>query len=77
MNKITRKKNSWILWNPTYGWPSNTCSNCGYTEHHDVHISVDWDYCPKCKVKLNGTKEVLGVIGIKREIMASEELYRD
>lgn len=77
MRKITRKKSGYILWDPSYGWPANTCSNCGYTEHHDVHVSVDWDFCPKCKVKLNGCKEILGCVGKHTEIMASEEKYRD
>lgn len=77
MKKITRKKNSWIIWDDRYGWPANTCSNCGYTEHHDIHISVDWNYCPKCKVKLNGFKNGHCIFGIKNEIMDDQEKYRD
>lgn len=32
----------------TNGWADNWCSNCGYTENHDVHVYLNYDVCPKC-----------------------------
>ena len=30
------------------GWMDHTCSVCKYTENTDVHVDVDWKYCPRC-----------------------------
>jgi len=30
------------------GWADHTCSSCGYTENTDIHVYLDWNYCPHC-----------------------------
>lgn len=34
------------------GWLSHKCTNCGYTKRTDVHVSLDWKYCPNCGAKM-------------------------
>lgn len=36
------------------GWLSHKCTNCGYTKRTDVHVSLDWKYCPMCGAKMEG-----------------------
>lgn len=43
----------WIVdfaWN---GWMDWTCSNCGYRKNIDVHVSLDYNFCPKCGAKID------------------------
>lgn len=43
-----RKPSEWI-WKPAdNGWADHICSNCGYTENTDIHVKLDWKYCPGC-----------------------------
>lgn len=37
-----------------HGWLSHKCTNCGYTKRTDVHVSLDWKYCPMCGAKMDG-----------------------
>lgn len=30
------------------GWADTYCKNCGWTENHDVHVGVDYKFCPGC-----------------------------
>ena len=30
------------------GWADHICAECGYTENTDVHVSLDWKFCPGC-----------------------------
>ena len=30
------------------GWADWTCSECGYTKNTDIHVTLDWNYCPNC-----------------------------
>lgn len=30
------------------GWADTTCSNCGHVWNMDVHMYLDYDYCPYC-----------------------------
>ena len=30
------------------GWINTYCKNCGWTENHDVHVKVDYKFCPGC-----------------------------
>lgn len=30
------------------GWANWMCSGCGYTRNVDVHVVMDWNYCPYC-----------------------------
>lgn len=45
---------NWSLsWN---GWADHTCSECGYVENTDVHVSLGWNYCPNCGAYMRGEK---------------------
>lgn len=35
------------------GWADTTCSNCGHVWNMDVHVSLDYDYCPYCGSKMD------------------------
>lgn len=30
------------------GWADYTCSECGFTENTDIHVSLGWKFCPNC-----------------------------
>ncbi len=30
------------------GWADHTCSECGYRENTDIHVSLGWHFCPNC-----------------------------
>ena len=34
------------------GWANWMCSKCGYTRNVDVHVVMDWNYCPYCGAKM-------------------------
>lgn len=43
--------NGWIWKLADNEWADWTCSNCGYTENAentDIHVHLDWKYCPNC-----------------------------
>lgn len=43
-----RKPSEWIWKLADNGWADHICSNCGYTENTDIHVKLDWRYCPGC-----------------------------
>jgi len=34
------------------GWADHTCSKCGFVENTDIHVGLDWNYCPNCGRKV-------------------------
>ena len=36
------------------GWANWMCSKCGYTRNVDVHVVMDWNYCPYCGARMDG-----------------------
>lgn len=34
------------------GWADHTCSECGFVENTDIHVELDWNYCPNCGRKV-------------------------
>lgn len=38
----------WIWKLADNGWADNICSVCGYTINDDIHVHVDYNYCPNC-----------------------------
>ena len=34
------------------GWADHTCSKCGFVENTDIHVRLDWNYCPNCGRKV-------------------------
>lgn len=43
-----REPAEWIWKLADNGWADHICSNCGYTENTDIHVRLDWKYCPGC-----------------------------
>ena len=35
------------------GWANYMCSKCGYQRNVDVHVVMDWDYCPYCGARMD------------------------
>lgn len=42
----------WDIYEDEHGWLRHVCTNCGYTKRTDVHVSLDWKYCPMCGAKM-------------------------
>ena len=30
------------------GWADHVCPFCGFRENTDIHVHLDWKYCPNC-----------------------------
>ena len=45
---VERKHGKWIWQLADNGWADNICSVCGYTINDDVHVHVDYNFCPNC-----------------------------
>ena len=43
----------WIVKFDDRGWKKHSCSNCGYFRRTDIHVSLNWDYCPHCGAKMD------------------------
>lgn len=55
----TKKIGRWIL---TVGdWNKWTCSECEYYEKTDIHVSLGWNYCPKCGAKMREVGDLITV----------------
>lgn len=40
----------WIL--TIEDWNKWTCSECGFSERTDIHVTLGYNYCPKCGAKM-------------------------
>ena len=49
-----RKTGHWIYRFADNGWADHICSECGHVENTDVHVHLDWKYCPYCGAKMEG-----------------------
>lgn len=47
-----KKKGHWIWSLADNGWADHTCSECGFCENTDIHVKLDWKYCPKCGTEM-------------------------
>lgn len=36
------------------GWVDHICSHCGFTENTDIHVRLDWKFCPQCGYYMKG-----------------------
>lgn len=34
------------------GWADHTCSRCGHVVNTDIHVWLDYNYCPSCGSKV-------------------------
>lgn len=41
-----RKPGKWLL--KIEDWNRWTCSECGFSTRTDIHVTLGYDYCPKC-----------------------------
>ena len=41
-----RKLGKWLL--TIEDWNKWTCSECGFSKRTDIHVTLGYDYCPKC-----------------------------
>lgn len=41
-----RKVGKWLL--TIEDWNKWTCSECGFSKRTDIHVTLGYDYCPKC-----------------------------
>ena len=44
------KKGHWIL--TIEDWNKWTCSECGFKERTDIHVTLGYRFCPKCGAKM-------------------------
>lgn len=35
------------------GWANHICSECGYTKNTDIHVVMDYEYCPHCGARMD------------------------
>ena len=43
----------WIVEFDDRGWKKHSCSGCGYFRRTDIHVSLNWHYCPNCGSKMD------------------------
>ena len=39
------------------GWANHICSKCGFKENTDIHVKLNWRYCPNCGAKMVESEE--------------------
>lgn len=42
------KTGKWTVQFADNGWIDHICSECGFRHNTDIHIFLDWRYCPSC-----------------------------
>ena len=47
----------WITEFDDMGWLKHSCSNCGYFRRTDIHVELNWSYCPNCGAYMKGKAE--------------------
>ena len=45
---IEPKRGEWKWRLADNGWKDIYCSECGYTKNVDIHVHLDWNFCPNC-----------------------------
>lgn len=39
------------------GWADHICSECGFKHNTDIHVTLNWKYCPNCGADMRGSDE--------------------
>ncbi len=47
-----RKRGKWLWELASNGWANHICSECGFKENTDIHVKLNWRYCPKCGAEM-------------------------
>lgn len=53
-----RKRGKWKWELASNGWVNHICSECGFTKNTDIHIRINYQYCPKCGAEMRGDSDV-------------------
>lgn len=49
---IEPKQSEWRWKFADNGWKDIYCLECGWTKNVDVHVSLNYDFCPGCGAKM-------------------------
>lgn len=50
--QLKRKRGKWLWELASNGWANHICSECGFKENTDIHVKLNWRYCPKCGAEM-------------------------
>ena len=50
-------RGKWLRKFESHRWVNNTCSNCGWAKIVDIHVSLDYNYCPYCGADMRGEED--------------------
>ena len=48
------KHGKWMWEMADNGWANHICSECGWTKNTDIHVYLDYNYCPVCGARMEG-----------------------
>jgi hypothetical protein len=51
-----RKTGHWKWKLASNGWANHICSECGFKKNTDIHVKLNWQYCPNCGAKMEVEK---------------------
>ena len=54
--RLQRKIGYWKWQLADNGWADHICSECGWKHNTDIHIKLNWQYCPNCGAKMEEKK---------------------
>lgn len=40
------------------GWANHICSECGWKKNTDIHVGIDYKYCPSCGADMREARNV-------------------
>lgn len=49
-----RKRGKWLWELAPNGWANHICSECGFKENTDIHVKLNWQFCPNCGADMRG-----------------------